>query len=771
MTNWIIISDVHMDVFEGRLPLYIKLAHDLVDVCKKNNSTELVIAGDIINSAVTPPTVLHTLARFLDILKEGGIHVSYLCGQHDWALKDINGDMDQTYLSLEVFNMDYVGGTHKKVEGLDIYFHNYDRTNLVKVPDCDILIGHVSLGFQQIDDSNFKVGICGDIHKPIKIGKCISISPPMQIHPSEPQQGYYVLLSMDNGHFKCSRGLMPQIFKLDPPQRLKVISKPKEIVEKDFDIPDEIVKEIDMSNMPQPIDLNFRLKRLTIKNFKFWKSYDLNFDSQKIFISGRNGKGKSTLLYALYYSFIKSRNEFDQLRVNFEYQNHDWIISRSSEASDNHIYKDGVEILVKSKNAFEDKILELFPFIKLLDFFFVETYHHFFDCDRIRLFEELFDLKSYAYLANQAKGLIRTYERKSQDMSLRLATLSGQIKSLDSELIDISIDRDDILNRLTQLKDWNKKLSQLQGMEVTTQRNIDSEEQSIAIKLENKDELIKDQQDQLKRSSLTRSISNIKNKIIVCPECGARIGAGNVDELEAELASLPEPKFDQGYIRQQLALIESREKTVEELRKNREFLQKIKDRITELQSRVNQNEIDDLQLKLNLFDKNEATKKKIIESKEEYDKLKGQSTHYLELKESCEKFLDQVDIKNPDSIPVKKIQEITKAIETEHIKFSILSELKNGNEKLDIQLVYNGYPYDECSQGERTLLDLHLLSCITRSLGGVGFVVLDESLSVLDPKNYINAQELIEDINANNILMTSHKEGFNFFDKLIDLGD
>lgn len=770
MTNWIVISDVHMDVFEGRLPLYIKLAHDLVEVCNKNNSNELVIAGDIINTAVTPPTVLHTLARFLDILKEGGIHVSYLCGQHDWALKDINGDMDQTYLSLGVFNMDYVGGTHKNVEGLDIYFHNYDRTNLVKVPNCDILIGHVSLGFQQIDDSNFKLGICGDIHKPVKVGKCISISPPMQIHPSEPQQGYYVLLSMEGGHFKCSRGLMPQIFKLDPPQRLKVVSKPKEIVEKDFDIPDEIVKEIDMSNMPQPIDLNFRLKKLSVKNFRYWKSYDLDFDSQKIFISGGNGKGKSTLLYALYYSFIKSRNEFDQLRVNFEYQNHDWVISRSSEAKDNHIYKDGTEILVKSKNAFEEKILELFPFIKLLDFFFVETYHHFFDCDRIRLFEELFDLKSYAYLASQAKGLIKTYERKSQELSLRLATLLGQVKSLESELIDISIDRDSILDRLIQLKEWARKLSQCQGMEVTTQRNIESEEKSISIKLEDKDELIKDQQNQLKRSSLIRSISNIKNKIIVCPECGAKIGAGNVDELEAELAQLPEARFEPSYIREQLALIDSREKTVEDLMKNKEFLQKIRDRISELKSRINQDEMDDLQLKLNLFDKNESTKKKIIESKEEYEKLKTQSDHYLELKDSCEKFLDQVDIKNPDSLPVKKIQEITKAIETDHIKFSILSELKNGNEKLDIQLVYNGHPYDECSHGERCLLDLHLLSCITQSLGGVGFVILDESLGVLDPANYEVAKDLIKDINANNILMTSHKDGFNFFDKLIDLG-
>lgn len=768
MTNYVIISDLHLDEYEGRLDKYIALAEELVKICQSHNTNELIIAGDIINRSVTTPKVVSTLNTIIMMFKSNGIRISYLLGQHDYNQKDIDGsNLTETYLGL--LDMDYIGGTHRRVEGLDIHFRDFERTNKVVSDECDVLIAHVSLGFQDIDQSKFKLAICGDIHKPIQIGNAISISPPMQIHPSEPQEGYYVLLSMDNGTFNYSRVQLPTIFTMPKPQRIKDIEVVREQVDvrTQVKIPETIAQDITLDDLPKPIDMNFSLIRLDIENFRSIKKKHVDFDSRVINIRGANGTGKSTILWALYYAFVYKRGlDYTKLEVEFSYGDSTWIISRG----ENKIYKNGTEIKLKSKTDFEDKIKDLFPFVELLEFFNVYTYKHFFDCDRIRLFEELFNLKGYAHITSKTKELKKKYESEKSDLALKIANINGQIFSIGSEIQDLSyMNRNEIAARLDTLKSWNDKLTTLRSMKIKNDTYIESLRKSLSIKLEPEDDLKADQQLHIKRDSLISSISKLKSKIILCPKCGTKINGGNIEELEKELSELPNTKYEFNFINRQLALYENRLKEVQDLNSYEAQAEKINNRITELEGRLQGDEILELSTKLANYDQNERWRAKLDSLNKELQALKSNDTKYDEKIKACDDLLEKIDIKNPNSIPVKKIEELTKDIETDEIKFSVLSELKNGNSKLDIQVIYNNIDYDNCSHGEKALLDLHLIRSITRSLGMVGFIILDESLCTLSPANYEIAGEIIQEINAYNILITSHQEGFNKYDKEIVL--
>lgn len=771
MTNFIIISDLHIDVYDNRLPKYIELGNVLVDKCLKTNSKELIIAGDILNTSVTPPKVIYALKDIIDNFNRNGISVSYILGQHDFNLRNINGDLTNTYLPL--LNMKYLGGQHRNVEGIDIYFKDFERTNCVVPDKCDILIGHVSLGFQDIDQSNIKyIGLCGDIHKPTKIGKCVSICPPMQIHGHEPQEGYCIELSIDNGKIvKCNKTILPTIFKLPKPQRLKVLEDVKSIeVNKEvesYKVPESIVNDLDLSGAPKPIDLNFRVTRLEITNYKAIRHRVIELDNNKIvFLQGPNGCSKTTTLDALYYSFVKSRQKFDSLKVDFEYHGFSWTIIRSNDC---RILKDGVDIPFKSKNEFESTLVSLFPFVTLLDFFYVRTYRRFFECDRVRLFEELFNLKEYSYVAYQCKSLIKSYESKLNELNLQLSNSKGQYEAYKSQIIEMDIDRDGLLTEYTKLKEWSDKINTLEGMKSATESNISRLSKSISYELLDKEELVQDQQLRVKRENLVRQISKIKNQIIVCPNCGTKIHGSNIDDLEAELASLPEPKYESNFITNQLYLIDTRDRDINNLKSNKEELDKITNRIKELSDRLVGKDLNSMISLVNKYDYNETLKSKVIGLESTISDIESQISVLKDKIKDTESLINSVDIKNPESIPVKILERLVSYIETDNIKISILSQLKNGNDKLDIQVVYHGIDYDDLSSGEKCIIDLQLINCISKSLGMVGIIILDESLAGLDTMNYELAGELLSEFTTYNVLITSHQMGFSKYDKRIEL--
>ena len=762
-----VISDLHLAEFDGRLGKYLELAEQLANECRSNGIRQLIIAGDTIDKSVTSPRVIHTLVDFVNILNQAGVQVSYILGQHDYNRKNITDDLSNTYLGL-LDNMKYVGNTHMDIEGVDVYFKDYEACTEIIPEKCDLLISHITLDAafgQRVDESKFDLCICGDIHKPINIGKCYSISPPMQIHPSEPQQGYYMYLEFDHGKVTHERRELPIIFQLEKPARLVSIDKIK-VEYDDYVIPDNIRDLLDLSDMPEVIDLNYKLIRMDIEDFRCIKSYHIDFDSGVTFISGVNGSGKTTIMDAIYTTFVKTRgNQYTKLEIEFQYKDSTWILNRGA----NKIFKDGVEMEYKSKNDFEDLIVRLFPFVTLLEFFYVKTYKHFFDCNRIRLFEELFDLKSYAYITQKTKALLRTLEIKARSNELARTSTQGQIDALKEVVIDLELDRDSVITEIAERESWNNKIATLMGTKSAYDSRIINLQTKISKELLTEDELMADNKLRQERDSLVRLINSTKSTIVKCPNCSFIISGTDTSELEAKLAAMDKPKYDLSFINTQLALIRSRYDDVIELEKVKADLTKATNRIAELQSRVDDARLAECRNLLANYDRNQMAKDKLRVLMAESIELVQECLENNERIKSCKDLLPQVDIKDPCSIPVARIGAIVKLIETDSIKFSVFTERCNGSEKLDIQVVEDGIPYDHRSHGEKCMLDLHLLACITQSMGRVGLVLLDEALCTLSESNYNKASGIIKEISANDIVITSHQLGFNGYDREISL--
>lgn len=86
-------------------------------------------------------------------------------------------------------------------------------------------------------------------------------------------------------------------------------------------------------------------------------------------------------------------------------------------------------------------------------------------------------------------------------------------------------------------------------------------------------------------------------------------------------------------------------------------------------------------------------------------------------------------------------------------------------EHLDLVSYYIGpdgkrVMYDSASSGQKTMMDLHIMSKLAE---GLGLIVFDEFLKSLDPGNHDEMLTLIKDMKIGAILLVSHQEGISGF--------
>ena len=68
--------------------------------------------------------------------------------------------------------------------------------------------------------------------------------------------------------------------------------------------------------------------------------------------------------------------------------------------------------------------------------------------------------------------------------------------------------------------------------------------------------------------------------------------------------------------------------------------------------------------------------------------------------------------------------------------------------------------YDSASSGQKTIMDLHIISKLVE---GLGLIVFDEFLKSLDPGNHDEMLNVIRDMNIGVILLVSHHDGISGF--------
>ena len=207
--------DLTGNIEDYRLNQCLTFAQSLAQYGKREGITNLFLLGDIINKPRSSPMVVHTCRRFIEMLTTQ-FHVYYILGQHDMDTKVETLDVCDTFISMfNGPNFTYMHDEHLELGGRTFHFKNWQPLDKIEYTDCDVALGHVSLGLCQEPVGNYTLGIFGDIHSPVEfqhkndqgevVGTDYSVSPPYQHYPSQPDQGYFGII--DTGALTYTRVL------------------------------------------------------------------------------------------------------------------------------------------------------------------------------------------------------------------------------------------------------------------------------------------------------------------------------------------------------------------------------------------------------------------------------------------------------------------------------------------------------------------------------------------------------------------------------------
>lgn len=857
----IVLADIHIDDYRSdipgsRLSNYLKLAEIVRDKTKELKSDWIFIAGDIFNRPVSPPHVVNVVRQFFDILLESGARIAFITGQHDQNVKELESLKD-TYLGVFCDNkVLYADRKSLTIEGTKIYFENYTRSQVVDPEkECDVFISHVTLGMQKVNNSKFKLGVFGDIHAEVDIDNMHSVCPPICIHAHEKPEGVIGILTVGIPEPKFERFEYDPEFKIFPKleREYREVKSKADLSEADREVIDilrcdhdfysevndivnkldlsEIHRDVDLSHAPEPISLDFKIKEVYARNFRSIEDACFSIDQlgKVIFISGKNGSGKTSIIEAMFVALLGDRNlekkyqskwsssEGVMVGVKLTYKGSDYEICRGSGWT--KFIVNGEEVTKANKTALEGYIYETLPFLNLVWMFYIKTYEHFFDKDRISLVKKCFNLDVFDHFYNQGKLILsntksrlsKALEKNSllkgrhEQEKVQLNSIIENLKKYDT--VDVS-ELDSIMSKLNELRETLTKRALTKGKVETLKsqkealRTSAKELPSRQVLEQYKKDLEEADKLSLKIRLAKRNIQNLEStlnalKIVTCPKCGEQIQVGGeakanlesrLAETKVELESCQElfkRIFDKNI---PYTLSEVQDLIVEagKLESTKVQLDKISfDLETEY---ANLRELDslledlpqerDLQNKVVMIEK----KKMLLQSKLESEsniqniiadaKICKQERTELQLKlEKCEKYIMLFDMKNLDSLPYKLLVKISEFLSTDKIRFRTYSQQANGNLILDISCELKVgdefINYDTCSHGQKAVMDFFILSRFLELLNITGIVAIDEGLSVLDPDWYDGTCETIRDLNTYNVFITSHQLGFAYYDSLI----
>lgn len=441
MSRILAISDIHIHDYPQRNPndkyrLYQSriVAQNIIEAGKTAGADIIVIAGDVIEKPVIRPYVLAEVKFFLDTImsnfKEGYI----IWGNHDQDNKGVDQNFIDSALSVMLpKNLYYADKREITIDNSRIAFSNWQpefNLDWIKQP-VDVLFTHATICYsgsgseyyksQTLDESKFNLAICGDIHKPGKIGKYMSIGVPQRckMTDSETASGIvydcttktadWIDLNPHNNLMKfeytpvqSEDGWYPEIgtWKVYKPDTLGIKNGVRDISvpawEEVGHLVDGIISTAGLESVHQEVlkhvkdidangvDFNFTLTRFYCKNWRSIEEVELFFnEGDKILITGKNGSGKSSLLSAIRYAFVENKfiKDFTQFgakdcytEVDFIYQGNNYRIGRGS--SKYGLWVNGEAMKYNNKSMFNEDVRQRFPFISYMDIFFFDSDHH-----------------------------------------------------------------------------------------------------------------------------------------------------------------------------------------------------------------------------------------------------------------------------------------------------------------------------------------------------------------------------------------------------------
>ena len=494
--KYLITSDLHIDDYfrynipeNNRFDQFIILADLLIEKAKSNNISNLIIAGDIINKPTNLPYINHKLDDVFLKLTAYFQNIYYILGQHDLSTKSIESnfeDSDINRLTKMFSNLHYMNNKTLNDEGHITYFKNWSIEQELNIDTpVDLMIGHLTIKFgivkgQDIDNTKFKLGIFGDIHKHVIDRNLVSIGSPIQVKIDDPIDGTCIIYDTNTSNYKVEL--------IDPNRKLPKIQyisdmdaagsnlkdntfyvyRPENITIKkdDLNVPtwtdtntlvEDIMKTHKLSEIHEKVksgtnysSVNFSFKLIDIKitNIKSIKKLHHTFNNNLLLI-GNNGSGKSSfidsLLLALKGGVLSNYTTIGEksssIELTLEYEKNTYVIYRSTK-NDSFIIN-GSPSHNSQKKDIQQEILNRLPFINYIDCYIIPSsvstvLGSMNSSRRIELLSKQYKLDlldSYYDVAKDKLSLIVNdlsgIQIKKQDISSKLNSIEDQLSQHD----------------------------------------------------------------------------------------------------------------------------------------------------------------------------------------------------------------------------------------------------------------------------------------------------------------------------------------------------
>jgi len=515
MGNILVISDVHINDYAHRNPSYRYrllqsriVAQNIIKVAKANGADTLFIAGDLIHKSVMRPYILAEVKSFLDVLMKHFKTGRIIYGNHDLDSKLPDQDASDCVLSVMLpDNMKYVDQTTEKIGKSTFAFSNWRQgsIDLSWIPGhVDFLITHATIAYNPgdyyqstaMDESKFDLCVTGDIHRPDRAGKYVSIGIPQRCAMGDSKQCTGVVIDpvqkvwkhvdlnpddnllkfeyikdqrLEGYHaanntwyiYQPDKSIIPGASAASTQLWAEVDGLVDSIIQKENlqVIHAEVLRRLpaDMDNL----DLGFVITGFRCKN---WRSID-NLDMKlgpgdRVILHGQNGSGKSSVLSALKYAFLecprglknfvcnKTTDPDCWTEVDFLYQGHQYTLRRGTGTDKSGkcwgLWIDGVQQPYQNLTSFNADVAARFPFLEVFEYFYFDDTHARFLGDlkneeKPMLISKLLKLNKINVYNETATGILDEIKKSNEVYSFKAIDLEGRLNRLSQQKASLHV--------------------------------------------------------------------------------------------------------------------------------------------------------------------------------------------------------------------------------------------------------------------------------------------------------------------------------------------